>query len=147
MIQGQLVIDGQKCPREPLGYYDTGDGGYRQRERLYRETLPNGVQEEILKLTDGTDASRLPGFDPAKDFDPNNTVEYLVPRDHVFAMGDHRDNSVDSRFMNQIGFVPIENLAGRAETVYFSTDAEHPWYEIWWWQSDIRWNRLLRRIR
>jgi signal peptidase I len=146
MKQGQLYINGQECPREPLGSYDTNDGGYLQRERLYVETLPNGVRHDILKATDGTDASRRPGFDPAKDFDPNNTIEYVVPPDHIFAMGDHRDNSADSRFMNQVGFVPIENLVGRAEILFFSVDSEHPWYEIWWWPFDIRWSRLLQRI-
>ncbi len=143
---GQLFINGHECPREPMGNYDTDDNGYVQREKLYMETLPNGVRHEILKATDGSDDSRLPGFDPAKDFDPNNTIEYVVPPGHVFAMGDHRDNSADSRFMNAVGFVPVENLVGRAEFLFFSIDAAHPWYEIWWWPLEIRWNRLLERI-
>ena len=143
---GQLFINGKECPREPLGNYDTDDNGYVQREKLYIETLPNGVRHEILKATDGNDDSRLPGFDPAKEFDPNNTIDYVVPPDHVFAMGDHRDNSADSRFMNAVGFVPVENLVGRAEFLFFSIDAEHPWYEIWWWPFEIRWNRLFERV-
>jgi signal peptidase I len=143
---GQLYINGQECPREPMGSYDTDDNGYVQREKLYMETLPNGVRHEILKATDGSEESRMPGFDPAKEFDPNNTIDYVVPPDHVFAMGDHRDNSADSRFMNAVGFVPVENLVGRAEILFFSFDAEHPWYEIWWWPFEIRWNRLLERV-
>ena len=146
MKQGQLYINGQMCPREPMGSYDTNDSGYVQREKLYTETLPNGVRHEILKATDGTDSSRRPGFDPAKEFDPNNTIEYVVPPDHVFAMGDHRDNSADSRFMNAVGYVPVENLVGRAEILFFSIDSEHPWYEVWWWPFDVRWSRLLQRI-
>jgi signal peptidase I len=147
MKQGQLYINGQMCPRESLGSFETDDSGYVQREKLYMETLPNGVRHEILKATDGTDASRRPGFDPAKEFDPNNTIDYVVPPDHVFAMGDHRDNSADSRFMNAVGFVPVENLVGRAEILFFSIDSEHPWYEVWYWPFDIRWSRLLQRIR
>jgi signal peptidase I len=143
---GQLFINGKECPREPLGSYDTNDNGYVQREKLYIETLPNGVRHQILKATDGNDDSRLPGFDPAKEFDPNNTIDYVVPPDHVFAMGDHRDNSADSRFMNAVGFVPVENLVGRAEFLFFSIDAVHPWYEIWWWPLEIRWNRLIERV-
>jgi signal peptidase I len=143
---GQLFINGQECPREPMGSYDTDDNGYVQRERLYMETLPNGVRHEILKATDGSEESRMPGFDPAKEFDPNNTIEYVVPPGHVFAMGDHRDNSADSRFMNAVGFVPVENLVGRAEILFFSIDAARPWYEIWWWPLEIRWNRLLERV-
>ena len=85
--------------------------------RLYQETLPNGVKHDILKATD--------------DGEMNNTQEYLVPPDHVFAMGDNRDNSADSRFMNGVGFVPVENLVGRAEILFFSVDAEYPWWEFW----------------
>jgi signal peptidase I len=144
--QGQLYINGQECPREPLGKYRTDDNGYAMNEQLYMETLPNGVRHQILKATDGTEASKRPGFDPARDFDPNNTIEYVVPPDHVFAMGDHRDNSMDSRFMNAVGFVPVENLVGRAEILFFSVEDTHPWYEVWYWPFEIRWSRLLQRI-
>jgi signal peptidase I len=64
----------------------------------------------------------------------------------LFALGDHRDNSADSRFMNAVGYVPVENLVGRAEILFFSIDGEHPWYEVWWWPFDIRWSRLFQRI-
>jgi signal peptidase I len=144
--QGNLYINGKMCPRDSLGKFETNDSGYRMYEQRYAETLPNGVKHDILKATDGTEASRQPGFDPAREFDPNNTIEYVVPPNHVFAMGDHRDNSMDSRFMNAVGFVPIENLVGRAEILFFSIEDAHPWYEIWWWPFDIRWSRLLQRI-
>ena len=65
-----------------------------------------------------------------------------MPPDHVFAMGDNRDNSADSRFMNGVGFVPVENLVGRAEIIFFSVDAEASWWEFWWWPFEIRWSRL-----
>lgn len=137
MKQGQLYINGELCPREPLGNYETSDSGYRQVEKRYIETLPNGVRHDILKATDG----------PSPGFDQNNTIEYKVPAGHVFAMGDHRDNSADSRYMDAVGFVPIDNLVGRAELLFFSIDAAHTWYEFWWWPFDIRWSRLLQRIR
>ena len=134
--QGQLYINGELCPRELQGNYETSDSGYRQIEKLYVETLPNGVKHDILKATDG----------PSGGFDQNNTIEYAVPPNHVFAMGDHRDNSADSRYMNQVGFVPVENLVGRAEILFFSIDGTHNWYEFWWWPFEIRWSRLLQRI-
>jgi signal peptidase I len=152
MRQGQLYINGQLCPRNPAGMYEANDGGIRMMLARYHETLPgaNGqasVTHDILKATDGTEASRRPGFDPNREFDPNNTPEYVVPADHVFAMGDNRDNSADSRFMNGVGFVPLENLVGRAEILFFSIDAEYPWWEIWMWPFEIRWSRLLMPVR
>jgi signal peptidase I len=145
--QGQLYINGQIAPRASLGNYETNDGGIRKIVRLYSETLPNGVKHEILKETDGLEAGRRPGFDPNREFDPNNTPEYTVPAGHVFAMGDNRDNSADSRFMNGVGFVPIENLVGRAEFLFFSVDAQYPWWQVWQWPMEIRWSRLLTAVR
>ncbi|HTI81191.1 MAG TPA: signal peptidase I [Acetobacteraceae bacterium] len=129
MKDGVLYINGQPCPRVPEGNYDfTDDSGIRMSVQRYRETLPDGVKHDILKETD--------------DGPVNNTQDYLVPPDHVFAMGDNRDNSADSRFMNGVGFVPVENLVGRAEIIFFSVDADEPWWEIWWWPFEIRWSRI-----
>jgi signal peptidase I len=152
MRQGQLYINGQLCPRAPLGAYDAKDGGIRMSLARYQETLPGpagkpGVKHDILKLTDGIETARRPGFDPTREFDPNNTPEFVVPAGHVFAMGDNRDNSADSRWMNGVGFVPVENLVGRAEFLFFSIDAEHAWWQFWAWPFDIRWSRLLMPVR
>ena len=131
---GQLYINGVVCPRQPGGEFLAEDDGRSTLAKLYRETLPNGRVHELLKMTDEGDA--------------NNTPEYKVPEGHVFAMGDNRDNSVDSRFMTGygVGFVPVENLVGRAEFIFFSIDARAPWWEIWEWPFEIRWSRLLRGI-
>jgi signal peptidase I len=130
--QGQLYINGELCPRQPEGDYLADDNGIKMMRKLYQETLPDGVKHEILKERD--------------DGWVNNTQEYLVPPDHVFAMGDNRDNSADSRFMDGVGFVPTENLVGRAEILFFSIDAEYPWWEFWQWPFEIRWSRLLKPI-
>ena len=78
----------------------------------------------------------------------NNTPEYRVPEGHLFAMGDNRDNSSDSRVMggDGVGFVPVQNLVGRAEFIFFSIDAQAPWWQIWEWPFEIRWTRLLHGI-
>jgi len=114
------------------GDYLADDNGIKMMRKLYQETLPNGVKHEILKERD--------------DGWVNNTQEYVVPADHVFAMGDNRDNSADSRFMDGVGFVPVENLVGRAEILFFSIDAEYPWWEFWEWPFEIRWSRLLNPL-
>ena len=123
-----------------MGDYLTDDNGINMMRRLYQETLPDGVKHDILKETGRR--LRL----SAKEFDPNNTQDYVVPADHIFAMGDNRDNSADSRFMDGVGFVPVENLVGRAEILFFSIDGEHPWWEFWQWPFEIRWNRLFRPV-
>ena len=131
---GQLYINGVICPRQSEGEYTDDDARPPVLAREYRETLPNGVSHDILKRYDE-------GF-------ANNTPEFKVPEGHVFAMGDNRDNSADSRFMDGsgVGFVPIENLVGRAEFLFFSINADAPWWEVWEWPFEIRWSRLLSPI-
>jgi signal peptidase I len=135
---GQLFINGVQCPRDPEGEYEAADeNGMRVLDKEYRETLPNGVKHDLLKQTDEGGSG---------EFDPNNTDEYVVPDGHLFMMGDNRDNSADSRFMNQLGFVPMENVIGRAQFIFFSFDAEHPWWQIWQWPFEVRWSRLLKGV-
>lgn len=132
VTDGQLYINGQECPRNLVGDYLADDNGIRIMEKEYIETLPNGVKHDILKERD--------------DGWVNNTPVYTVPPGHLFVMGDNRDNSADSRFMDGVGFVPVENLVGRAEVLFFSFDAEYPWWEFWEWPLEIRWTRLLNPV-
>jgi len=137
---GQLLVNGVEVARKLVGDYtsmtsdDTPD---MQRpvpiEAIeYSETLPGGKTHPILKETDQ-------GW-------PNNTPEYVVPPNSLFAMGDNRDNSQDSRFQDAVGFIPMDNLVGRAEFIFFSIDATAPWWEFWEWPFEIRWSRLFTGI-
>ena len=56
----------------------------------------------------------------------DNTPVYEVPPGHYFAMGDNRDNSQDSRVLSAVGYVPAENLVGKAQFIFFSTDGSAP---------------------
>ena len=134
MKAGELYINGTLVPRKRGDTAQGTDGGIPFEARLYNETLPNGRQHDMQKMTDEGYA--------------NNTPEFRVPENHVFAMGDNRDNSADSRFMDRsgVGFIPVENLVGRAEFIFFSVDAKAPWWEIWEWPFEIRWSRLLHGI-
>ena len=131
---GQLYINGTLVPRTPEGDFTVREGGSPVLARRYAETLPNGRVHDIVKFSD--------------DGMMNNTPEFRVPEGHVFAMGDNRDNSSDSRVMSGdgVGFVPIENLIGRAEFLFFSIDQRAPWWQVWEWPFEIRWSRLLRGI-
>ena len=150
MKQGVLHINGEAALRTPQTNFIYKEGGIREELRRYQETLPGGVKHDILKETDGRENARRPDFDPTKEFDPNNTPEYVVPADHVFAMGDNRDKSSDSRFMTYsgVGFVPVENLVGRAEILFFSieSDPHDAWWAFWEWPFKIRWSRILKPI-
>jgi signal peptidase I len=132
MVHGVLYINGVAATRTPVGDYTDDSGGGPIIKREYSEQLPDGPTHMILKETDEGWA--------------NNTQEYVVPPGNVFAMGDNRDNSQDSRFLNAVGFVPMENLIGRAEFIFFSIDATAPWWEVWEWPFEIRWSRLFTSI-
>jgi signal peptidase I len=140
VTHGQLHINGTEVPRTPEGDYEASDeNGTRVLTKEYLEALPNGPAHHLLKYTD--DERLIAG-----DLDPNNTDEYVVPPGHLFMMGDNRDNSADSRFMTGLGFVPLENVVGRAKFIFFSFDAEYPWWEFWEWPFEIRWGRLLKGV-
>ena len=133
---GLLYVNGQPAARRPMGdILATDENGASIAEKEYTESLPGGVNHLIAKMGDD-------GFQ-------NNTQEFVVPEGNLFAMGDNRDNSLDSRFMDGrgVGFLPIENLVGRAEFIFFSIDASAPWWQIWEWPLEIRWSRLLTGIR
>ena len=61
-------------------------------------------------------------------------------------MGDHRDNSQDSRFSNSVGFIPINNLIGKAQFIFFSLENSR-FLEFWKWPKSIRTDRLLKKIK
>jgi signal peptidase I len=60
-------------------------------------------------------------------------------------MGDNRDDSEDSRFpraVGGVGYLPADNLIGRAQFVFFSTDGSASWVKPWTWFTAARWNRI-----
>jgi signal peptidase I len=132
VTQGQLYINGQEVPRTDDGDYTDTSGGGPVVMRRYTETLPGGKVHSILKATDQ-------GFF-------NNTQVYTVPPGDMFMMGDSRDNSLDSRVLDDVGYVPIENALGPATFIFFSIDLQDPWYEFWDWPFEIRWGRLFHTI-
>lgn len=142
MKDGILYINGEAAPQEPDGTFHekkepqgpqglmptcsndpVPTGGDCQAQRFI-ETLPNGVKHEVLNLTDTGPV--------------DSTPEFTVPDGQYFFMGDNRDNSEDSRFPQSrggVGFVPGENLIGRADMIMFSS-AGKSLLSFWTWRPD-----------
>ena len=99
----------------------------------YKQTLPNEKSFNILEISDTELA--------------DNTQEYIVPEDHYFMMGDNRDMSEDSRFLNEVGYIHKRDLIGRAELIFFSHNNSVNIFEFWKYLHPIRYDRLLKRIR
>ena len=141
MKQGVLFINDVAAPQDPAGTFTeiyepqgaqghspkcenapVGLGGDCTRSRFI-ETLPNGTTHAVLNSEKG------PG---------DNTDVFTVPLGKYFFMGDNRDNSLDSRFgqsIGGVGFVPYDNLIGRADRVLFSSAGSSLFY-VWTWRMD-----------
>ncbi len=99
---------------------------------LYDEELPNGVIHPILEVSDS-------------EFQ-DNTIEFNVPEDHFFMMGDNRDNSKDSRWLDEVGYIPKSHLIGKAKFIFYSNNGYAPFIAFWSWPKSIRWDRLFKGI-
>ena len=129
VTHGVLYINGKPVERVKDGQWTDDDGVRYDR---YRETLPNGVSYITL--------------DREPDGPEDNTQVYEVPEGHYFMMGDNRDNSTDSRVLSAVGYVPFENLVGRAEVIFFSVADGNAAWEFWKWPWTVRWDRLFTSV-
>jgi signal peptidase I len=134
MIESVLHINGEPVKRERTDdFIAMRRDGSEVRVPQYIETLPNGRTYRTLDQT------------PNGPLD--NTSVYQVREGFYFMMGDNRDDSQDSRVTFAVGQVPEQNLVGRAEIMFFSTNGAGAWYEVWNWPKSIRWNRLFKTVQ
>ncbi|MDB5714152.1 MAG: lepB [Sphingomonadales bacterium] len=150
MRDGQLFINGAGVPKVriadfvqpvspnthcliPAAAEQSSTGAQQCRYMQFRETLP------------GSDSAPGKSYN-VLDFGPtpqDSTQVYTVPEGMIFMMGDDRDDSGDSRLeAGGFGFVPIENIVGKAQFSVFSTDGSANWILPWTWVSAARWKRI-----
>lgn len=130
--KGRLYINGNLVKREETDRYIIDE--YVEVPEFYHqydEVLPEGKIHRIIEISDN---ERI----------VDNTDEFVVPEDHYFMVGDNRDRSDDSRI--SVGFVPKENLVGKARFIFFSHNDKGSLFKPWTWGKAIRWSRLFKGI-
>ena len=132
ITNGAIIINDDLIMKKKIDdFIDFDKQDNTKRIRKYKEYFFNN-EIEVLDITDNGIV--------------DNTPLFTVPEGHFFVLGDNRDNSQDSRFLNVVGYIPFENLVGKAQFIFFSLKNSR-FLEIWKWPKAIRFDRLMKRIK
>ena len=132
-INGEIFLNKEKILRKKvISDYTIRCGKSNLKVDSFEETLPNGVVYTAVY---------------SKNFSLQNTDEFIVPQKHYFFLGDNRDCSQDSRFLNSVGYVNYINLVGEAKIIFFSNDTiKGSALKIWNWKESFRFNRTFKNL-
>ena len=133
-INGEIMINGVKTDRKKIkDIVNVRCGKFFFKVDAYEETLPNGLKHIATYNKSGT---------------LQNSQKFTVPTNHYFLLGDNRDCSKDSRYLEEVGYVNYVNLVGKAQLIFFSNDTNKSnLFKFWNLNNSFRFERTLKKIK